>query len=185
MDHLGVPAKTLGLVIFLAIIASLLVYIALSPQKQIENSIPQKLSSEPLQDTTLSILPVQKETGSNYSSVISIDTGKNKVTAVQIELAYDPNILQNLTITPSDFFPNSLELLNNVDTKNGRISFALTVPADEDGIKGSGNLAQISFFRSSQSASQTFIMFLPKTEVSAQNTAVSVLKQAKDAVIEF
>lgn len=186
-SHFNIPAKTLGLIIFLALITGLLVYVALLPQKGLrENSVTAKPAEEKTaEDTTLSIEPANKNTNRNRVYNVIIDTGKNKVTAVQLELVFDPNVLRNVEISALDFLPGSIELLNNIDVNNGRISFALTVGPEQDGVMGTGSIAQISFSLSSQSALPTFINFLPKTEVSAQNITSSVLKEAFDAEIDF
>lgn len=186
--HFSIPAKTLGLIIFLALITGLLVYIALLPQKGLrENPSAQEVSkeNEAVEDTFLSIEEAQNDTNRNRVYNVNIDTGKNKVTGVQLELVFDPNVLRNVEISALDFLPGSIELLNNIDVNNGRISFALTIPPDEEGVSGIGSIAQISFSLSSQSALPTFINFLPKTEVSAQNITSSVLKEAFDAEIDF
>jgi len=186
--HFNIPAKTLGLIIFLALITGLLVYIALLPQKGLqENPSTQEVSkeNEAEEDTILSIEPAEGNTNRNRVYNVNIDTGKNKVTGVQLELSYDPSVLRNVEISSLDFLPESIELLNNIDVNNGRISFALTLPPDENAVSGIGSIAQIKFNVSSQSAFPTFIEFMPKTEVSAQNITSSVLKEAFDAVIDF
>ena len=185
--HFSIPAKTLGLIILLAIVASALVYAALLPQKPAQNTTVLKNveESETVEDTTLSIEPAENNSIRNRVYDVNVNTGKNKVTAVQIELVFDPNVLRNVEISPSEFFPNYLVLLNSIDEKNGRISFALTLPPKENGVLGIGSIAQIKFNISSQSAFPTFIEFMPKTEVSAENISVSVLKETIDAVVDY
>jgi len=114
----------------------------------------------------------------NYSLPVNIMSGKNKITAVQLELQYDPLILTDVAIAPGQFFPKPDVLLNQIDTKTGRISYALSVGLTDEGIIDKGAVANLTFSVKAQAPTKTIIIFLPKTLVTAAGINESVLKQA-------
>lgn len=115
----------------------------------------------------------------NYSLPINISTGKNNVNAIQLELQYDPKILTNISLVPGPFFPSPEILLNQIDFKTGRISYAFGVGITAKGVVGEGVAATLNFSVSS-SAEPTAILFLPKTLVTDENFAESVLKETSN-----
>jgi hypothetical protein len=115
-----------------------------------------------------------------YSMDVNVLTGKNKITAVQLELSYDPKALVNVDITPGSFFSNPTALLKTVDVSLGRISYALVVPLGEAGKQGTGTVATLTFKSLLATGETTTIKFLPKTQVAAEGVAISVLKSTID-----
>jgi hypothetical protein len=113
----------------------------------------------------------------NYSLPVTISTGGNKVTAVQLELQYDPNILTNIEVVPGPFFANPQILLNQIDIKVGRISYALGIGQNEKATTGSGTAVNITFSVKSKLPEKTAIIFLPKTLVTAEGINGSALKR--------
>ena len=108
---------------------------------------------------------------------------KNKVTAVQLELQYDSKVLSNVSVVPGSFFNNPNILLNQIDAKTGRISYAFGVGLEEKGLAGQGIVATLTFETNAGITQQTRISFLPKTLVTAENINQSVLKQTNDSVL--
>jgi hypothetical protein len=187
--QLGVPIKTIALIVLLAFIACVLVYIAVSPKKP--SSVALKTTTNTQQsnsDTTLSILKNQsdpKNQGKYYSEV-QISTGKNKINAVQLELAYDPTALTNVDIVSGGFFSPTAELLKKIDPINGTITYAISVPAGQSSVGGTGVVARIYYSPvSAQAATITTINFRPKTGVSSLEEAGSLLKATNDGVVEI
>lgn len=125
--------------------------------------------------------PRVSSTSGNYEVDINIDTDKNEVTGVQLELVFDPKILTKVNIAPGDFLKNPTVLIKNIDTKSGRITFVLGNKPGEKAVKGKGTVAVISFSKLSQQ--QTNIDFLPHTAVSAPGYNQSVLRETVSAVI--
>jgi len=135
-------------------------------------------------------------TPKTYSLPIIINTGANKVTTVQLELAFDPNILTNVNITPSAFFKNPNVVINKINNDVGRISYALAasnaaaaetasesaspVHATERGKQGEDTLATLTFESGMPSTSST-ITFLPRTFVTAEGLDGSALKSTNSA----
>ncbi len=114
---------------------------------------------------------------------VILDTGNNKVTDVQLELIFDPNIIANITIQPGSFFGTNTPLLNAIDQKRGRISFAIGTTPSQAAKKGKGAVARIIFVPASRQITETKISFLPKTVVLAEDKSGSVLKGSTDAKI--
>jgi len=122
-----------------------------------------------------------------YSLPIIINTGTNKVTAVQLELSFDPNILTKVNITPSTFFKNPNVVINKINTDIGRISYALTASnaaaaktASESARQEAGTIATLTF-ESKISSASSIITFLPRTFVTAEGFENSALKSTNSA----
>jgi len=175
--------RTLFLIFALFLITFVLLMIALF-QPQSPKATPIKpVAKESVAQTVLSFgVPVIATSSStsvlNYSLPVNIISGKNKVTVVQLELQYDPLVLTDVAITPSSFFPKPDVLLNQIDTKTGRISYALSVGLTGEGIIDKGTVANLAFSVKAQAPTKTIIIFLPKTLVAAAGINESVLKQA-------
>lgn len=184
--HSGVPLKTVLLIILLALVAGILVYVAVSPKKSIPGMVTNKEEKNPA-DTTLSMTAgVKDSTTSTYSSDVLVDTGSNTINGVQLELYYDPSIITNVTIKSGSFFNSSVELLKKIDQANGRISYALSVLPGQKGESGKGTFATIIYtVIPSLNTDRTSFNFLPKTEVSGENTAGSLLKSTNDGNVIF
>ncbi len=185
----GVPLKTVVLIVILAFIAVSLVYAAFlskdAPLKQIVQKSQQQ-QEESLADTSLSIdESVKDEQNNEYYSLVNIDSGKNSVVGVQLELYYDPSLITNVNVTPLDFFPQAVEVLKKIDDKNGRISYAITVSPGETAVKGQGQLVKINYTPIGNKGISGVINFLPKTEVSGESTAGSLLKSTSDGEINI
>ena len=115
---------------------------------------------------------------SNYSLAVSISTGENKVTAVNLELSYDPQVLTNVTVIPGSFFAKPDVLLNQIDAKTGIIFYTLGVGFRNPAVTGKGTVAIIAFSSKAKTPEKTTISFLPRTLVTASEINESVLKQA-------
>ena len=184
----GMPKKTLLLIITLFFAVFALIGLALSMQNQkpqVAEKIPQ-ITPDPVQ-TVLSVssAPTPLSTPSAYKTDVVINTGQNAVTSVQLELFYDPKVLTKVDINPGPFFVDPVVKLKTIDPVNGRITYAISVP-DQQGVKngilGQGIVATINFsVLPGQKQTPTYISFLPKTEVSAQDSPSSVLKSTVDA----
>jgi len=116
----------------------------------------------------------------NYSLPINITTGKNKVTAVQLELQYDPKVLRNVAVIPDVFFSNPEVLLNQIDIKTGRITYALGSSLQDQAVMGEGVVATLNFEAEIGTPKETLILFLPKTLVTAEGVNQPVLKQTNN-----
>jgi hypothetical protein len=180
------PKKTLLLIVFLIIVAlglsTVAIYINSAPQFPAPTPTPIIISA----DTILSISqsPIKTASSSAYKISVLINTGKNRVTKTQLELSYNPLLLNNVDILPGQFFQNGQVLLKNIDTQNGRISFAIEQSSDQNGVTGNGVLAVINFLINNYKA-PIYINFEPKTQVSADSYSESVLKTTVNGILDF
>ena len=188
--------RTILLVIVLLIIASLLLFYAVSinPTKK-TISLPSPTMTKSINptkspaETTLFIMPESKFVKENetFNLNVQINTGINKVTGVQLEIAYDPKILTNVKITKGTFLPNSNVLLNIIDSETGRISYALVIPPSVTALSGKGTVAVITATKNIEASvlSESEIKILPKSLVTQVGTEGSVLKNTKNALLNF
>ncbi len=173
--------RTLFLIFALFVITGVLLMMALyNPNAKPAATKIIQTSEKQIAQTILSFGNIVSSPSAAYSVPINI-TGTNKVTAVQLEMQYDPEVLTNVAVVPGVFFKNPTILLNQIDQKTGRISYAFGINPTDQGVMGNGVIATLSFTAKTQAPMQTHIMFLPKTLVTAENTNESVLKQANAA----
>jgi hypothetical protein len=176
--------RTLFLIFALFLITfTLLMMVVYQPQAP--KTTPAVVVKEPVAQTILSFGVPEIATASsttttlNYSLPVNISTGKNKVSAVQLEMQYDPLLLTNVKITADTFFTKPVVLIDQIDTKTGRISYAFGIGPTDQGITGNSKVATLTFSTKADIPEKTAIIFLPKTLVTAEGVAESVLKETK------
>jgi hypothetical protein len=181
------PRKTLILIIGLAIVTALLLILALAPSLR----FPAKTTTKPAvianyAYTELSFSkPVALQT-SGYKTDVLISTGKNKVTAVQLEITYDPKILTNVDIKPGAFFTNPTILLKKIDPIKGEITDVLGIGLGQKAVSGNGTVATITFSTlPGQITIKTPINFSPKTAVNAMGYVQSVLVKSSGVLFSL
>ncbi|MDP2672081.1 MAG: cohesin domain-containing protein [Candidatus Daviesbacteria bacterium] len=183
--------RTLFLIFALLIITSVLVMITLyNPSPKTDSPVPaENVVKEPIEQTVLSfgnpLIATSSSTSVSYSLPANIETGANKVTAVQIELQYDPRVLTNVSIVPGSFFKNPEVLLSQIDAKTGRISYALGASLKDPGVSGKGTVTTIQFQTKAGIPQETSIIFLPKTLVTAEGLTQSVLKETTNSLLKI
>lgn len=171
--------KTYLLILVLALIVVGLLAVAFLPKPGAPSNTISNSTPSPLQTSlTIDSNPVQSKTNpSKFTEEVAIDSGQNSVTAVQLELTYDPKALTNVDIVPGDFFTNPNVLLKKIDPSTGRITYAIGVPLGQKGVTGKKNVAEISFsIVLGYETKPISINFEPKTSVSAEGYAQSVAK---------
>ena len=164
--------RTLLLILLLIVSAAGLLALSLNTKPATKVSVPVSLA----QAILVLSQPIASTSGTLTSNVL-IYTNGNRASAVQLELSYNPKDISNVDVKPGTFLKNPVELFKKIDTDNGRISYALGAGIGEKGVSGSGVVAAISFTKLKTSG-MTSISFLPKSLVSAQGIAKSVLKSA-------
>lgn len=188
--------RTFALIFTLFTVAVVLVIIALynpssyeaPPLAPTPTITPVPLAQTELRFGTLNVIAIANslsETKSTYSIPITISTKNNKITVVQLELSFDPNMMTSISLTPGTFFPKPVSLLNQIDEKNGRISYAIGTSPNDSGIQGEGVVAILKFQAKSLLPGQTSISFLQKTLVTAEGANQSVLKETFSALIQI
>ena len=178
--------RTLFLIFALFVITGVLLALALYTPSNPKPIPTVTVPKESIEQTVLSFGEPAAASSSaaalNYSIPINITTGKNKVTAVQLEMQFDPKVLTNVSVTPGIFFKNPNVLLNQIDAKTGRITYAFGIGPLDQGVVGTGIAATLNFSVKAGAPQQTTILFLPKTLVTAEGEAESVLKEANVAI---
>ncbi len=165
------------IVLLLFLICAVTIYIIKNPKKPNTLSSPITLpysSSTPTfpTESSLSFIPdtIYTLAGQKNEVNIRINSQGKYATGAQLELAYDPTILTDITLTPGTLFPNPNILLNNNDEKSGRISYALSLNSNDKPRNFSGTTAIIKFkVRENTLENQTTIYFLPKTTIISQS----------------
>lgn len=185
--------RTLILIAFLAVLTAFFIYLAVSQVKPQPTGTPQATvpTTKPVPAySTVMLSPAKVSlTGTSGSITVMIDTGKgdktNAVTAVQLEMQYDPKMLTGVTITPGTFIPNGVPLVNTIDKTTGKITYALAIPPSGSGKSGSGTIATIQFQSLLPKGSSTEFMLLPSSLVTAQGVTDSVLLKTTGATISY
>lgn len=180
------PKKTLALIAGLVLVTVVLFVIALNSNQQGNkssvNPSPTGVKASPVVDVAHSVLslspnPINVTAGGNAKVDVNIDTSDNEVTAVQLEIAYDPKVLTNVKVEPGVFFQNSVVLINKNDSATGRYTFAFGRGPSQTLVSGVGVAATISF-TARASASPSQLTLLPTSLVTARGVAESVLKSS-------
>ncbi len=180
-----ISSKQTALFIFvLFVITSFSLFVALTPQSATMEVTPIAPTPTPAVQTMLFFDPQQMQIKpgniSLQKSDISMDTGANNIHLVQLELGFDPKVIENIDITAGTFLSHPTVLLKNIDYASGRISFA----ASSDNISGKGIVATLSFsIIPGNKQKQTIINFLPKTSVGDKKVNTSVLKKVTPLVL--
>lgn len=192
----GFPKNTVILIVLLIVVTGALVYLAWpKPTTTTTNTTPSTPSAavnptpKAVVETVLSLSPNPVVVVSSGSASVNVDinTGTNVVTAVQLELTYDPTKIGSVDIklpTSNPFFPNPITLLKRVDSTKGTVSFAFGIAPSAKGIQGMGTVANITF-RPLAKTGATEIVVLPTTQVTAEGQIISVLKSSTGATINL
>lgn len=183
--------RTLILIAFLIVLTGIFVYLAVSQSQPKQMPVVTKMTPtvKPVPAyTTLMLSPSTLSLSSNSGSLaVMIDTGKgsktNAVTAIQMELQYDPKMITNVILTPGTFIPGAAVLVNTTDKLTGRMTYALAIPPSGDGTSGVGTVATIQFQSLLPKGKSTQFSLLPTTLVTAQGIAESVFLKGTNATI--
>jgi hypothetical protein len=187
------PRKTLALISGLVLVTVILFIVALKNNTTTPTSIPlptpittqsQATPIVPVHSVlSLSPNPVTVTAGKQGSVAVNIDTSDNEVTAIQLEIAYDPNFITNVKVTPGVIFENPVLLINKNIVKEGRYTYAYGIMPNHPTIKGVGAVATITFTALNKSGPSQLAL-LPTSLVTAQGVSESVLKSASGTLIE-
>lgn len=162
--------KLLILVLLISLAVFSAYFITQSPAHQkspLQSPIPSPSPTIPPQSSLyFSPETMYAKKGIANSADILINTQGKYPTLLQLELAYDPAALTNVSLIPASLIPDPNVLLNLVDEKNGRISFAFGLKPNQKPQAFSGTVAKIYFYINKYSDQhQTSIYFLPKTSI--------------------
>lgn len=175
--------RTIILIALLIIVSGALLYTAAYQGHKQTEQISQPMVTPVINAHT--ILSLSPSTNTTNSVDVTMNTMGDNVTAVQAEIVYDPAKLKNVKITQGSFFTNPIVLFNQIDPKTGRISYAIGIQPMDQPKKGSGTVATISYDLVPGAKGPITLTFLPKTKVTAEGVAQSVLKTANSITINL
>jgi hypothetical protein len=184
------PKKTLILISGLVLVTVVLFVFALRSNNQ-QNVTPvatQPTSAVSVSPETpahsilaISPNPVTVQPGQEGTAEVTIDTADNNVTAVQLEIAYDPTIIGNIQLKPGSLFENSVVLINKNNAQTGRFTYAFGITPNHSTVKGIGTVATITFI--GKKAGQSQLSLLPASLITARGVKNSVLKSATGTIV--
>lgn len=184
------PKKTLALISGLVVVTIVLFIIALragqqAPSNQAATVAHNATPAVPAH-TVLAIgpNPLTVAPAQQGSVNVTINTSDNNVTAVQLELGYDPNIVSNVKVTPGPLFTSPVILIDKNNPLSGRYTYAFGITPSGQPVKGTGVVATVTFTTKATAGGKTTqIGLLPTSLVTARGVAQSVLKNASGTVI--
>lgn len=180
------PKKTLALISGLVLVTVVLFVIALRSNQQQPSKGPTPTGTvvqvSPTPDVAHSVLslepnPVTVAAGGRGAVDVNINTSDNAVTAVQLELSYDPKVVRNVQVVPGPLFTGAVVLINKNDPTTGTYTYAFGRTPGQAPVSGTGVVAKITF-TAAASSTPSQLTLLPSTLVTARGVATSVLKSS-------
>ena len=188
------PKKTLALISGLVVVTIVLFIIALRAGQQTSApSTPPSQQTQQVQPTVavpahtvlqVSPNPMTVVPGQVSHVDITMDTSDNNVTAVQLELGYDPNVITNVKVTSGTLFTNPVVLIDKNNPSTGRYTYAFGITPSASPVTGTGVVATVTFTPLPGATGKDMQLgLLPTSLVTARGVAQSVLKSATGTVI--
>jgi hypothetical protein len=190
----SMPRKTLALISGLVLVTVILFVVALraskeqAPAKNVQTAPPaamQQVSPTAPAHTVLSLSPNPVSVAPGQTGTVSVDinTEDNQVTAVQLELQYDPMTVSNVKVVAGPLFSNPVVLINKNDTEKGRVTYAFGIAPNNKTVNGTGAVATITFTAKGAAGKNSELTLLPTSLVTARGVASSVLKSSTGTTI--
>ncbi|MEK7587310.1 MAG: cohesin domain-containing protein [Patescibacteria group bacterium] len=147
--------KIVGIVLGIILVAAVPLTVLLVGQRQ-------ELRKKAAPATTLSLVPsmVTKKVGDIFTLEAQMDTGENRVVAVEIHVVYDPTVLEAQTITNGPLFPN---VLASGVVERGTASISVGAATTTNPVVGTGTAATIRFKALAQTDAPVSIRFAANT----------------------
>jgi hypothetical protein len=190
MINILMPKKTLALISGLVVVTIVLFIIALrAGQQSSAPSIPQNTTPPTPMVPAHTVLqvgpnPLEVAPGQVGHADITMDTSDNNVTAVQLEIGYDPRIISNVKVTTGTMFTNPVVLIDKNNPTTGRYTYAFGITPNAQAIKGTGVVATVTFTPLYGAAGKEMQLgLLPTSLVTARGVAQSVLKSTSGTVL--
>ena len=115
---------------------------------------------------------------------VAIDSKSNNVTAVQLELKYDPTAITDVKLTTGDFLTQPIVLINRRDEKAGTVTYAIGINPSQKPRTGKGIVAHIAFSKvQATKAKSTSLSLLDTSIVTSSGIDGSVLKSVSGAKV--
>jgi hypothetical protein len=192
----NMPRKTFALISGLVLVTVVLFIIALktnNKQSTQVNVTPSQAPQEAVAPTSvpahavlaLSPNPVSVSPGSTGSVDLTIDTQEHAVTAVQLELKYDPAAISNVKIVPGPQFQNPVVLIDKNNPTAGTYTYAIGIQPNQATVQGTGVVGKITFTAKRGAIKQTSLDIEPASIVTARGVATSVLGKYSGTTVEI
>ncbi len=185
------PKKTLALIVCLVLVTVVLFVIALKTGTKSATQQPEQTAQTAPASIAHSVLslspnPVTVVSGQQGSVSVMLAPSDNPVTAVQLEIGYDPTLITNLKITPSSSFSNPVVLIDKNNPQTGRYTYAVGISPSSQHITANGAVATLTFTAKTAPVGQQMqLALLPTSLVTARGVATSVLKEAMGTLVTF
>jgi hypothetical protein len=126
----------------------------------------QELRKKAAPATTLTLAPATtaRKVGDEFSLDVAIDTAENQVVAVEIHLTFDASILEALTITNGQLFPN---VLASGIVEAGTVSITVGAQSATVPVSGAGTAATIRLKALKATTTPTSVRFAANTFAGA------------------
>jgi hypothetical protein len=186
--------RTTGLliVLFLFLVIVLIALLRIgqpknSPQTKNHTQISPSLSTQAHSTLYLIPDPVLLTAKNNGSIEAVLDTGSNNVTAVQLEMRFDPKVIVNVKVVPDySFITHPIVLYNKVNNTTGYITFMLGISPGSEPVNGKGVVAIINFTKIADSnIKESAFELLPTSLATESGIDSSILKKASGTKIFF
>ncbi len=176
--------KTWLLVAVLVIVTVILLVVSLTAKNTFyKPTASENVAKDVAQTSLMFSEDVRPSTSSGaYEVDVNIDTNNNMVTFAQLEMSYDPKLINIIDIKPGNFFADADVKQKIITPADSRIKFWSGMKPNQKGKQGKGTVAVITFTKTGSSPAQ--INFLPKTSIQASGTDKSVLKDMVSGYIE-
>ncbi len=188
------PRKTTILIVILALVTGVLIFLAIRSDQTLNltDNIGQQNPTPVIQVPFASLYFLQPEVNGGDSIQKSIDvmldTGEHAVAGAQIELSYDPAVVTNVSLKPSQnplFGTNASVLINSVDQTQGRISYAVGIGPNDSEVSGVGSVVTLNFSVKKAQEGVSQINFIDKSAVTTLSSQESVLSNTTPLRITF
>lgn len=182
------PRKTLALIAGLVLVTIILFIIALRTGQSQNQNPPVKTAVMPTIDRAHSVLsmtpnPIDVLSGKVTTVEVNIDPSDNPVTAVQLEMLYDPTMLTNVKVTPGPLFQGGNILIDKNDAQTGKYTYAVGIQPSQNTINAKGVVATVSFVARGLIGKQSQIQLLPTSLVTARGIETSVMRFASGTTV--
>jgi hypothetical protein len=183
------PKKTFILIGLLTLATIILLIIALYPSvsgslkalNNNQNKTPKVVVNIPQTELTIAmptLLPATDTAGNIYGADVLLSTQRSKIDVIDLELTFDPKSIENVNITPSDFFTEPVILTKKIDTVKGKISFVFGIGPGQKPVSKQGVVAVITFTPIAAKG-WTIIDFAENNKVISEEKVQSILTSTK------
>lgn len=127
-------------------------------------------------ETTLSFQPPSssKQVGELFALEVKLTT-LEKILAADIDISFNPELVETQKVTPADFFNNPQILTNEIDTRKGLIKLSLFSYPER---QAAATIAVITFRALKETTASAQIKFEPTTVLATVGTKKIIFKTA-------